>query len=77
MSILINSGETVGNKIYYGRIEGIKTEAESGASLEGALFGLFREDETNFGFSNALMLAAVSAFFAAAAGKCCRRRRAG
>lgn len=53
--ILVNNGETIENEIIRGNIVGLKTD-ENGNALEGAVFGLFKFDETSFEENNALML---------------------
>lgn len=56
VEIKANNGEAIENKLIRGKIEGRKTD-ENGTGLEGAVIGLFREDETEFTAENALLTA--------------------
>lgn len=53
--ININNGEPIENNLIYGSIKGLKTDRETGKTIEGALFGLFRSDETEFTEKNAIL----------------------
>ncbi len=55
--ININNGEPIENNLIYGSIKGLKTDRETGKTIEGALFGLFRSDETEFTEKNAILTA--------------------
>lgn len=55
--IKINNGEPIENNLIYGSIKGLKTDRETGKTIEGALFGLFRSDETEFTEKNAILTA--------------------
>lgn len=46
--IKINDGEHINNEIKYGTIKGLKTDRETEKTIKGALFGLFKTDETTF-----------------------------
>ncbi len=45
------------NKLIYGTIKGYKVNRETGDKISGALFGLFRADESSFTENNALLTA--------------------
>lgn len=55
INIFVNDGQEITNEIIRGNIAGLKTD-EKGKALEGAVFGLFKFDETSFEENNALML---------------------
>ena len=55
--IAINDGEPIANELIYGTVKGIKTDRETGKTIEGAVFGLFRSDETEFTEENAVLTA--------------------
>ena len=48
VSITVNNGEAIPNDIIYGNIKGLKIDRETEETIAGALFGLFRADETEF-----------------------------
>lgn len=52
-----NDGAPIENKIARGRIEGMKIDRETEETIAGAVFGLFRPDETELTTENALMTA--------------------
>lgn len=54
-SIEINSGRPIENLLKRGSILGFKTDRETGNPIKNALFGLFRESETDFTKENALL----------------------
>lgn len=54
VTLSVNGGKPIENDLIYGSVEGMKT-TEHGDSLEGAVIGLFKKDETNFTKDNALM----------------------
>ena len=56
VKVMVNSGVTIVNHIYYADIKGIKTDEEN-APLSGAVFGLFKGSETDFTKENAIMTA--------------------
>lgn len=58
VSIAVNDGEAIENKLIRGEIKGIK-KAEDGNALGGAIIGLFRADEIEFTAETA-MLTAIS-----------------
>ena len=55
--IAINDGEPIHNELIYGVIKGLKTDRETNDTIEGALFGLFKNDETEFIEDNAILTA--------------------
>ncbi|MBR7033726.1 MAG: VaFE repeat-containing surface-anchored protein [Clostridia bacterium] len=55
--ITVNDGEDIANRLIYGVVKGYKVDRETGARIPGALFGLFRADETDFTEGNALLTA--------------------
>ncbi|MFR6064893.1 MAG: SpaA isopeptide-forming pilin-related protein [Eubacterium sp.] len=57
IEIAVNDGELIANELIYGTVKGIKTDRETGKTIEGAVFGLFRSDETEFTEENAVLTA--------------------
>lgn len=55
IKIDLNNGEPIINEFIYGTVKGLKTDRETGKTIEGALFGLFRTDETEFTENNAIL----------------------
>ncbi len=55
--ITVNDGKDIPNELIYGTIKGYKVNRETGDSISGALFGLFRADETGFTEDNAFLTA--------------------
>lgn len=55
VNLTVNDGNPIENKIIYGSIKGLKIDRETGKTIEGALFGLFKPDETEFTEDNALL----------------------
>ena len=53
----VNNGETISNDIIYGTIKGLKIDRETEETIAGALFGLFRADETVFTEDTAILTA--------------------
>lgn len=53
--IAINDGEPIANELIYGTVKGLKTDRETGKTIEGAVFGLFLSDETEFTEENAVL----------------------
>lgn len=53
--ITVNDGKDIPNELIYGTINGYKVNRETGEKISGALFGLFRADETSFTEDNALL----------------------
>lgn len=57
IEINLNAGKPIENKLIYGSIKGLKLDRETEKPVEGALFGLFRNDETEFTEENAILTA--------------------
>lgn len=57
IKIDLNNGEPIINEFIYGTVKGLKTDRETGKTIEGALFGLFNSDETEFTENNAILTA--------------------
>lgn len=55
--ITVNDGKDIPNELIYGTIKGYKVNRETGDKISGALFGLFRADETSFTENNAFLTA--------------------
>lgn len=54
-SITLNNGEPVINRIIYGSVKGFKADSETGKGISGALFGIFKPDETIFSEDTAVL----------------------
>lgn len=48
IEIKANNGEPIQNDLIYGTVKGLKIDRETKEPIKGALFGLFRADETEF-----------------------------
>ena len=48
VEIKANNGESIKNDLIYGTVKGLKIDRETEEPIKGALFGLFRADETEF-----------------------------
>ena len=57
LEIQVNDGEAIPNDLIYGNIKGLKIDRETEEPIAGALFGLFRPDETEFTEETALLTA--------------------
>ena len=57
IEIAVNDGEPIENELIYGVIKGLKTDRETNDTIEGALFGLFKNDETEFTEGTAILTA--------------------
>lgn len=57
ININLNNGEPIINEFIYGTIKGLKIDREIEKTIEGALFGLFKADETEFTEDNAILTA--------------------
>ena len=53
----LNNGEPIINDFIYGIIKGLKIDRETEKTIEGALFGLFNSDETEFTEDKAILTA--------------------
>ena len=57
IEIAVNDSEPIENELIYGVIKGLKTDRETNDTIEGALFGLFKNDETEFTEDTAILTA--------------------
>lgn len=57
VEIKANDGEAIKNNLIYGNIKGLKIDRETEEPIMGALFGLFRADETEFTAEKAILTA--------------------
>ena len=57
VKIKVNGGEAIKNNILYGSVKGLKIDRETESIIAGAVFGLFRNDETKFTDTNAILTA--------------------
>ncbi len=57
INIDLNNGEPIINDFIYGIIKGLKIDRETEKTIEGALFGLFNSDETEFTEDKAILTA--------------------
>lgn len=57
VKIKVNGGEVIKNNILYGSVKGLKIDCETESIIAGALFGLFRSNETEFTDTNAILTA--------------------
>ena len=57
IEIDLNESEPIVNELIYGKIKGLKIDRETEKTIEGALFGLFKADETEFTEDNAILTA--------------------
>lgn len=57
INIDLNNGEPIENKIIYGSIKGLKIDRETEKIIDGALFGLFNSDTTEYTETNAILTA--------------------
>lgn len=55
IEINLNSGQKIENKLIYGIVKGLKIDRETEKTIEGALFGLFNADETEYTKDNAIL----------------------
>lgn len=55
--ISVNDGKEIENEIIYGAIKGLKIDNETKENIEGALFGLFNINETEFTEKTAILTA--------------------
>lgn len=56
VQLVVNDGKIIYNTIIRGRLEGVKKDSDGGL-VSGAVFGLFKPDETEFILENALVTA--------------------
>lgn len=57
VKINVNGGEAIKNNILYGFVKGLKIDRETESIIAGAVFGLFRGNETEFTDTNAILTA--------------------
>ena len=57
VKIKVNGGEAIKNDILYGSVKGLKIDCETKSIIAGAVFGLFRSNETEFTYTNAILTA--------------------
>lgn len=57
VKISVNDDEAIKNNILYGSVKGLKIDRETESIIAGALFGLFRSNETKFTDTNAILTA--------------------
>ena len=57
VKIKVNGGEAIKNNILYGSVKGLKIDRETESVIAGALFELFRGNETEFTDTNAILTA--------------------
>lgn len=55
--IKANGGEAIKNNIFYGSVKGLKIDRETESVIAGAVFGLFRNNETKITYTNAILTA--------------------
>lgn len=57
VNLSVNNGEPIENDLIYGTVKGLKIDRETDETITGALFGLFKADETEFTEKTAILLA--------------------
>lgn len=57
VNLTVNDGEPIINELIYGSVKGLKIDRETGKTIEGALFGLFKSDTTEYTKDNAILTA--------------------
>ncbi len=57
VNLSVNNGELIENDLIYGTVKGLKIDRETKETIAGALFGLFKADETEFTEKTAILLA--------------------
>lgn len=55
--ININNNSDIENKLIYGSVKGLKVDRETNEVIKGAVFGLFKNDETEYVEANAILTA--------------------
>lgn len=55
INIDLNNGEPIVNELIYGTVKGLKIDRETEKTIEGALFGLFNSNETEYTKDNAIL----------------------
>lgn len=57
IDIKVNNGEVIKNNLIYGSVKGLKIDRETQETIEGATFGLFKSNTTEFTKDNAILTA--------------------
>ncbi|MEI3117223.1 MAG: SpaA isopeptide-forming pilin-related protein [Merdibacter sp.] len=57
VNITANEGNPIDNDLLYGTVQGLKIDRETEKTIAGAVFGLFRSDETEFTEETAILTA--------------------
>ena len=57
VKISVNDDEAIKNNILYGSVRELKIDRETESVIAGAVFGLFRSNETEFTYTNAILTA--------------------
>lgn len=57
VNLSVNNGERIENNLIYGTVKGLKIDRDTDGAIIGALFGLFKADETEFAEKTAILLA--------------------
>lgn len=57
VNLSVNNGERIENNLIYGTVKGLKIDRDTDEAIIGALFGLFKADETEFAEKTAILLA--------------------
>lgn len=57
IEIKVNNGEPIKNDLIYGTVKGLKINRETEEPIAGAVFGMFRADETEFTTEKAILTA--------------------
>lgn len=57
VELRVQDGSVIENDLIYGQIRGLKTDRETGETIEGALFGLFGPEEGEFTEESAILTA--------------------
>ena len=57
IDIKVNNGEVIENNLIYGSVKGLKIDRETQETIEGATFGLFKSNTTEFTKDNAILTA--------------------
>lgn len=55
--ININNEDSIENNLIYGSVKGLKVDREANATIKGAVFGLFKANETEYTENNAILTA--------------------
>lgn len=57
VNVTVNDGKALNNDLIYGTVKGLKIDRETEETIAGAVFGLFRSDETEFTEETAILTA--------------------